>query len=177
MNDEKYTIADHTHRFGLWTAARAASKSLLSNKEIKGILEDMQLRIQVDLLRQEEDLTVLKYQEWFKGQCDTFKEKVKQLECKDIKKERISHGLAAKVISIYIKTVEVIPSKGLSTLSEVAFPPIDSILLKKINKVNNLSLDVIWSKYTWEQYIETIDKIVSLDPLQLMWKIESNWDY
>lgn len=83
--------------------------------------------------------------------------------------------MAAKIISIYIKTVEVIPTHGLSLLSNIAYPPIGGILLKVLNSKHKLKLKVNWSTFTWEQYADVIDGLNRLYPFIPRWKIEILW--
>jgi hypothetical protein len=83
--------------------------------------------------------------------------------------------LAAKIISIYIKTVEVIPTNGASTLSAVAFPPIDSILLRNINSKYKTKLNIRWSKFNWPAYISTIKALQQINGDRPMWQLESEW--
>jgi hypothetical protein len=177
MNDNTYSIDEHIHRFGLWAAARAANKSLLSNKEVQHVLEAIQLKDKVASLRSKSDLDDKYYTVWLKENCTTLINEIKNLDCKDLKKDRISYGLAAKLISIYIKVVEVIPSKGNSLLSKIAFPPVDSILLKQINKSNKIFKETTWSKYDWDNYLEVVQKLKTKNNNQPMWMIESNWVY
>jgi len=57
-------------------------------------------------------------------------------------KRKREFGIAAKILSIYIKTAEVIPSMRGSKISKVAFPPIDRYLLSGLKseiKIKNIS--------------------------------------
>jgi hypothetical protein len=175
MNDKIYTIEEHIHRFGLWAAARAANKSLLSNKEVQHVLGVIQIREKVASLKKVNNLNDNQYTIWLKENCTLLINEIKKLNCKELKKVRISYGLAAKLISIYIKVVEVIPNKGNSQLSQIAFPPVDSILLKHINKSKKIFIETTWSKYNWEEYLDVVQKLKSTNNNQPMWMIESNW--
>jgi hypothetical protein len=172
---KNFSIEEHIHRFGVWTAARAASKSLLSNLEIENLLEAIKLKDKISALRECGDLNHTSYSIWLKDCCDELIEAVNASECVTLKKKRFSHGLAAKVISIYIKTVEVIPTKGASTLSAVAFPPIDSILLRNINSKYNKKLNIRWSKFGWPEYTLTIQALQQINGDRPMWQLESEW--
>lgn len=48
-----YSIEEHTNRFGVWTAARAASKSRLKNKDVELIFKNVQLLQRVENLRKQ----------------------------------------------------------------------------------------------------------------------------
>lgn len=103
-----YTIQEHTHRYAVWASARAANKNLLS-KEISIIIEKLQPRNEVEKLKFQKNLTKLDYDNWLEKKGEEFIRIVKESSFYDSKKVRVSFGLAAKAISIYIKTVEVIP--------------------------------------------------------------------
>ncbi len=176
-----YNIDEHIHRFGVWTAARAASKSRLSNSEVAELIDTIRLRKKVEDLGKSNSLSVGFYHEWIKETGNTMLKTVSETEYKKTKKENFKNdnftfGLAAKIISIYIKTVEVVPSKGESPLSHIAYPPIDSILLKSINTVYGLNLRHQWSTFDWERYEKTMLMIRQLFPDLPMWKIEINWN-
>jgi hypothetical protein len=175
-----YSIDEHIHRFGVWTAARAASKSRLSNSELAELIDAISLRKKVENLRKFDPLTIDYYHQWIKETGNAMLKTVSETEYKKTKKENFkkdnfTFGLAAKIISIYIKTVEIVPSKGESPLSLIAYPPIDSILLKRINAVYGLNLRHQWSTFDWERYEETILKLRQLFPDMAMWRIEVNW--
>src|SRR4051812_22372687 len=107
-----YNIAEHTHRFGLWIVARASSRSLLSNNEIQKLLDSIKLRDEVEKLKQNPCLTDIDYMNWLTQKCNEIIEIFKGIQLETKKSKRMSFGLAAKIISIYIKTVEVLPSCG-----------------------------------------------------------------
>lgn len=65
MPIEDYSIEDHTHRFGLWTAARAASTSRFSNSEIAEFLEKCKLKESLQELRNSHSMDHEIYKEWF----------------------------------------------------------------------------------------------------------------
>lgn len=178
----KYNIDEHIHRFAVWTAARATSKSRLSNIEIADLIETVGLRKRVEILRGVNPLTDSYYHQWIKETGNDIVKTVKETVFKKTKKENFktnnfTFGLAAKVISIYIKTVDVIPSRGESALSIIAYPPIDSILLKCINLKYGLDLKHQWSTFDWDKYEEVILKIKKHFDNTAMWKIEENWDF
>lgn len=170
-----YDIDEHTHRFGVWTAARAASKSRLKNSEVETLIEEVNLREGVEYLRNHPSLTDQVYRDWIKGMGTSLMNRVENGMVTNFKKEQFSFGLSAKIISIYIKTVEVLPTGGQSTLSKVAYPPIDGILLRRFNKKHNIKVIKTWSKFCWDEYIGVIDVLMLEYPNIPMWQIEALW--
>lgn len=66
MDINTYSIDEHTHRFAVWTAARAASRSRLKNTEVQLLIDQSCLREQVQKLRLKADLTEMYYRNWIK---------------------------------------------------------------------------------------------------------------
>ncbi|WP_157580908.1 hypothetical protein [Segetibacter koreensis] len=78
-------------------------------------------------------------------------------------------------MSIYVKTVEIIPSKGMSKISHVAFPPIDRYLLSGLKKdlqIENIS----WSEMEEEAFMKLIDQLKEFMKEEPFWKLEYYWD-
>lgn len=97
-----------------------------------------------------------------------------------LKKEHdknISFGIAAKLISVYIKGAWVLHSPANCGLAAIIHPPIDSILLEAIDSTKGTDLH---TKYKWqkldrteyESLIETLRKIAGDRPF---WTIEEHW--
>jgi hypothetical protein len=120
--DNIYNFEEHIHRFACWTAARAASIGRYSNEEIKSIIDRLDLRGKILQLKQE-NIDHALYTEWFKGIVIQVKEAMQEIKKED-KLRNISFGIAAKVVSIYVKTAEVMTTDATSRLSEIAFPPL-----------------------------------------------------
>ena len=115
------------------------------------------------------------YRNWIKEIGERICQLVKEQDWGLFKHNTFHFGLAAKIISIYIKTVEVLPTKGTSLLAEIAYPPIDGILLRNLNTKNHLKLKVNWSTFEWGQYVNVVEEINRLYPLTPKWKIEVEW--
>ena len=175
----KYTIEEHLHRYACWTAARAASTSRFSNDEVAGFLLDCNLRENLEKLRIDGTVTHKDYRAWFVKQVESLLHCFGQYENPKIKGifRKTKFGIAAKMVSIYIKTVEVMPSKGTSNISMVAFPPIDSILLKKL--VSEKEIDILntaWSGMEETEFMEVIEKLKNIMGDQPFWKLEYFWN-
>ena len=175
MDINNYTIDEHAHRFAVWTAARAASRSRLKNTEVEHLINESDLRNAIDKLRQQPLLTEAEYRQWIKEIGSKICTLVIEKNWSVFKTENFHFGLAAKIISIYIKTVEVLPKVGTSTLACIAYPPIDGILLKNINKKHHVHLKTNWSTFDWDQYEHVINTLNELYPSVPKWKIETEW--
>lgn len=173
---DSYTIQKHIHNYGIWTAARAASISRLGNEQVRKILENINLKEKIEQLKQQ-SLTDKIYKNWIKTEGEALLEEVKNSNYGDFQKKKFCFGLAAKLISIYIKTVEVLPTKGKSKLSAIAYSPIDSFLLKNINYHLKLKLKTSWSTFNWQQYISTIEELKKIKKQQPWWKLEVYWSH
>lgn len=168
-----YTIEEHTHRFACWAAARAASISMFTNKEIAQIIHHVALKEELNELLSAKSITHDDYYNWFikiTDKVESTMSQTKRMKNERLLKRNISFGIAAKVVSIYVKTCEIIPKAGKSLLSQVAFPPVDSILLKKMG-----FNDIAWSTFNKETYLNVIRVIWQKTQGQPFWKIETNW--
>jgi len=172
---KNYTIEEHTHRFAVWTSARAASKSRLKNSEVQNLMESIKLRQRVEMLRNEPLLNDEYYHNWIFELGTKLVIDAKLIAETDFKRDQFTFGVAAKIISIYIKTAEVLPTCGKSNLSAIAYPPIDGILIRNFNAANNMSLRTAWSKFEWEDYKQVILAIRDRYPGVPMWQVESLW--
>lgn len=97
-----YNIEEHIHRYAVWTAARAASKSRLKNNEIDIIVTTVGLREAVKELQKNITLTEPVYRQWLKMRCEEIIAVVNERNWSDFKTKQFSFGLAAKIIAIYI---------------------------------------------------------------------------
>ena len=180
MNTEKYTIEEHIHRFAIWTSARAASKSRLKNEEVASLITESKLREKVLSINNDSLLTQMDYHNWIKQIGEEMLILVKnkaypETNKKNFKNDNFTFGIAAKIISIYIKTAVVLPSNGESNLAKIAYPPIDSILLKNINESYNKKFNTNWSKFDWLSYCEMILNLKDVFQCDLNWEIEQKW--
>lgn len=176
MKFEDYTIDEHIHRFAVWTAARAASVSRFSNTEIEQFISESKLREEVKIIRSNSSYSKEEYKTWFVAQVTNVLNFMNAYTQPKGKKRKISFGIAAKVVSIYIKTVEVIPTKGESILSKFAFPPIDSILLKTIKELKDVDVKrTTWSEMDENTFMETLDILIGVMGNNSYWSLEYYW--
>ena len=126
----------------------------------------------MELLRKQQ-ITSEMYREWFIIQVENV------LKCmeKNIAGKRegffrnTSFGIDAKVINIYVKTAEIIPNRGLSPISKVAFPPVDSYLLKGLKIKGKAG-----SRLDKDGFMNLILDLKKLNGDNPFWKLESSWD-
>lgn len=67
METTEYSIDEHTHRFAIWTAARAASRSGLKNIEVELLINQSNLKNEVERLRQLPSLNENIYKHWIQA--------------------------------------------------------------------------------------------------------------
>ena len=175
MTVDEYSIDEHMHRFAVWTAARAASRSRLKNSEVDYLIRASSLRDDIDKLRTNVDLTEPEYRSWLKNKGEEIVKLAHEKNWSDFKTKTFKFGLAAKIISIYIKTVEVLPTMGLSLLARVVHPPIDGILLRSISSTSVGKMKANWSTFEWPEYENTINRILIKYHSVPGWKIEHCW--
>ena len=163
---QNYNINGHIHNYAVWTAARAVQRRFqgATTKSISNAINDAGLKAKF----LDSDI---------KWTDDKF-EKIHE-EAIEILKSNLAnctYGRAAKIIAIYIKTAIVLPSKGENSLSKVAFPPIDNILLSNLK-----DKDIIESKPIWTQIKDSdaffiiITQIKTFLKHEPLWKIECFW--
>ncbi|MGN6194705.1 MAG: hypothetical protein ACTHOB_07180 [Ginsengibacter sp.] len=170
--ENEYSIDEHIHRYACWTAARAASISRFSNNEIGQFIFENNLQKELDNIKKGV-ITSDEYKRWFVMQTKGILESMKKYNGKTDQKlfRNISFGIAAKVVSIYVKTAEIIPSRGLSRISNIAIPPIDSYLLKGL-KIKTKA----WSTLNKEEYMKLVNEIEERNEGRPFWKLEYYWN-
>jgi hypothetical protein len=175
--NQEYTFEEHSHRYACWTAARSASISRFSNIEIAGFIQRISLRLKLEKLRAQKNVAHWQYKNWFIENVRLLKEEMETNSVRiPAKHRKISFGIAAKVMSVYVKTYEVITSKGRSNLSQVAFPPIDRFLLSGLTGgVRGLQIKP-WSQLQEKEFLLLIEKLRSYVGDNPFWTIEENWN-
>jgi hypothetical protein len=173
-----YSIEEHKHRFAAWAAGRAATVNGCRFKveAAKNILEKSGMKEvarNIDNLPQPEDFDVF-------HKC--WREDV-IVAAKPLGLE-FTHGVAAKLINIYLKSVYVCGENHAEPKVRAIHPPIDSVLLDDLYNQNIGDLKsewqkarkARWSKLTSNEYediIKAVQKVIP--PSQGLWKIEEYW--
>ncbi len=172
-----YDIEEHKHRFAAWAASRAAHRGVAGFKVEMGklILENIgfnRQRYHPDMLPRP-------------GELDAFH--LYWRECSlwiaDQIGFTISHGVAAKLINVYLKSRFVVSAVHNHPNVTDLHPPIDSILLSglrpKLNSAQKEALDAAcphgWSNLCSKGYQSVIDIVREHLNHQPMWMIEQYW--
>jgi hypothetical protein len=125
-----YSIEAHKHRFSAWAAGRAATvngcrfkvkaaKNILENSGMKEVAKN------IDNLPQPEDFDVF-HQCWRENVIGAAK----------FLGLVFTHGVAAKLINIYLKSVYVCGENHAEQKVRVIHPPINSVLLDDLYNQN-----------------------------------------
>jgi hypothetical protein len=172
-----YTIEDHKHRFAAWAAGTAASIKgcRFSVEQGKAILETAKLN---QLLAGPNNLplpeeTDIKHREWRRSVIGAAKEH----------ELLFTHGVAAKLINIYLKASFVCGGYHDHARVRALHPPIDGLLLNELSAQNvggfrdvwNEARKIRWSKLNSEQYENVISKIRQAMPNNALWEVEKYW--
>ncbi len=172
-----YNIETHKHNFAVWTAARAVQRNFTNSKTIATAIQKSQLHSKVRELEMK-NISEADFDIWHR---DIAKEILKAIPIKE-KDIREPYGRAAKIIAIYIKTYHILGNPN-SSLSSVAHPPVDRILLSGLFKKNKefTKLDVsdtAWTNLTENAYFEVINELRIIQKkmeYEYFWMIESDW--
>ncbi len=91
--------------------------------------------------------------------------------------KRVSFGIAARLVSVYLKGALLLHGEVDSPAVAHVHPPIDRLLLKALDTRFNtrLSKRFKWQKIGRAAYQELIDELRELDPDQPLWLLERHW--
>lgn len=172
-----YSIEEHKHRYAAWASSRASSVKgcRFSVRQGKMLVESAGLN---SLLNKPDDLPSVdnideQHREW----------RHTIIQSAEAMGLILTHGVAAKLINMYFKTVFVCGGYAAHERVKVLHPPIDAVLLKSLNS-NNIgnkqdlwkkALKAKWSKFTSDEYEEVIAGIKELIGTEPFWKIEQYW--
>ncbi|MEE4246199.1 MAG: hypothetical protein V2I33_12360 [Kangiellaceae bacterium] len=173
-----YSIEEHKHRFAAWAAGRAANVNgcRFTVEQAKKVLEDAGLNIvahSVMNLPDPKDFDCT-HEEW--------RERV--IEASKSIGLNFTHGVAAKLINIYLKSIFVCSNEHNSAKVKAIHPPIDSVLLDALYKQDisgkrkdwQAARKARWSKLSSKQYQAVINAIKEALPSKSgLWEIEEFW--
>lgn len=171
-----YTIHNHCHRFALWTAATAANTSTCRFSVAMGsaLLEQAQLPLSVAALPALEDIDAA-HRAW----RTTL---VTAAQAQGL--AGFSHGIAAKLINIYCKTMFVCGGHAENPVVARLHPPVDSLLLDRLYRLDIGGLaqqvwkparDQRWTRLSSTQYEAVIAGMVQACAGQPLWTMEQHW--
>jgi len=174
----KYTINDHKHNFAIWTSARAVQRNFTTTKIIGNAINNSNLQEEViELIKS--NVTSEKFDKWHNIIAERL---IANFPMQDGKPNNL-YGRVAKIIAIYIKTYHIFENPT-SSLSKVAHPPIDRILLSnlfnknKAWKIFNVQ-KTAWTNIDRNKYFEIIDalrNIQSENNFEYFWMVEYFWN-
>ena len=172
-----FDIREHKHRYAAWAASRASSVKGCRFSVLQGklLLERMGLESIVDMPQQlpsVEDIDE-KHREW-RNSLITEAEKMGLV---------FSHGVAAKLLNMYLKTLFVCGGHETNAKVAALHPPIDALLLKELRKKNvggfkehwKRAEKRKWSKFKSEHYEEVIIFVRKSMGGEPLWKVERYW--
>jgi len=173
-----YTIEEHKHRYTAWAASRAASTktrrfNVLQGKNIIEAIGLNRLIANPNLLPTPAHIDS-KHREW--REAAILAAKTKDLT-------GFSHGVAAKLINVYLKGAFVCAGHENHPNVAALHPPIDSLILDQLHAGNvgeqgeqwAAARKRRWSKFTSEEYESVISAIKTTMGGSDLWKIEAYW--
>lgn len=171
----EYSIEEHRHRFAAWAAGRAASVNgcRFPVEEAKGILERTGMNTFIfhpEHLPLPHDIDSI-HREWRR----------KVIEAAH--GYPFTHGVAAKLINIYLKAAFVCGGSHDDDRVRALHPPIDSVLLEELYRRNidnrksvwDEARRIRWSNFTSDQYEKVIRNIREAMKGAALWEVERYW--
>lgn len=168
-----YNLSIARHRFYSWAACRAAQAGSAKAKrneflvalDKSGVVEYINHPPHPSQSQEDFDAT---YFQWVDNVV---------VFIKDNYNKAIPFGVAAKLISIYLKGAYVLHSKVDDPLAQKIHPPIDSILLKAIDKFHRTQFDNTykWQKLDKNDYKYLIEELRKINGSEAFWVIEKHW--
>lgn len=172
-----YTIEVHKHRFSAWAAGRAANVNgcRFTVQQAKQILEAAELNL---LLSDPNNLPLPQDTD---TQHRIWRNNV--IMAAEDHGLTFTHGVAAKLINIYLKAGFVCGGYHEHANVQALHPPIDSVLLDELSARNfgghrrawNVARKIRWSNFDSQQYETVICNIRNAMPNQGLWEIEQCW--
>lgn len=183
-----YTLVEHRHRFAAWAASRAAGTSKLCRFSVesgKALLEAAALPdCTADCsIVPEPDHFDAAHRAWRETMLDEVRRRP------GFTTGCFTHGVAAKLINIYLKAVVVCAVPEPRNLSEAdrnriggIHPPIDRVLLNGLARSNlgnaakwRAYAALGWSNYTSSQYEDVIGEMKRVSDGVPLWRLEEHW--
>ena len=172
-----YDIKEHKHRYAAWAASRASSVKGCRFKVRQGemIIKHIKLNDLIDCLDKLPDSS--EFDDFHRESRDKAISRAKELGLK------FTHGVAAKLINIYMKTIFICGGHSEHDKTKSIHPPIDALLLKALHQKNigepkavwHEANKIRWSKFNSEQYEKVIKNICEVQKGEPLWKIEEHW--
>lgn len=172
-----YSIHEHAHRFAVWTAGTAARTkgNRFKVKQAKVILEGAGFDA-VFLTKNLPKASIIdrEHDRWRDAVI------VAASQCGF----KITHGIAAKLINVYLKTVFVTVKGAGEESVDGLHPPFDSLLLKGLKKADSDTkrkkewarlAKLGWSKWNADDYRRAVELGRQERANRPFWTIEEHW--
>ncbi|MFJ7142404.1 MAG: hypothetical protein ACN6OP_08010 [Pseudomonadales bacterium] len=173
-----YDIAEHLHRYTAWAASRAASTKTCRFDVSTGktIIEATGLHLLLagpQLLPSPEHIDA-QHKIWRETAIEAARNKGLV---------GFGHGIAAKLINVYLKGAFVCAGQELHPHVQALHPPIDKLLLDELYDQDVGGLRAVWaqarkqrwSKFDAEQYQAVINGIREVLTGRPLWHVEAYW--
>lgn len=173
-----YDIQEHKHRYAAWAASSAANTKTCRFAVAKGkrIIEDIglhHLHADPNQLPEPGDLD-RQHRQWREDA---------QFSAASLGLDGFTHGIAAKLINMYLKGVFVCGGHEAHPKVAALHPPIDALLLGALSGPNageHLThwsglRKAKWSKFSSEDYENVIGIVRQTQAGDALWKIEEHW--
>lgn len=174
-----YTIEEHKHRFSAWAAGTASrvkncrftveqAKKILEKAGLKQVLLDGPER-----LPSPQDIDTY-HKKWRESVIEAAKEF----------KLNFTHGVAAKLINMYLKSAFICGGYHEHDNVKSLHPPIDKVLLDALSQSKeavsykaawSAARKIRWSKLNSQEYENVIRNIRAFMADQALWKVEKYW--
>lgn len=175
-----YDIDEHRHRLAVWAASRASTVKgcRYDSKQGEWLINSLGLS---DFCREINRMpTRSDFDAWHR---DLRFKCVKDLAKNPKLELPFTHGLAAKLINMYIKIAFVCGAGASTDASAYVHPPIDRILLKTLALQNvggkrdfwKARYQHGWSKFGSDEYESVIENIKAVMGTRPLWAIEEYW--
>ena len=173
-----YSITDHKHRYCAWAASRAASTKTCRFNVLQGksIIEDVGLD---KLLQGPHQLPA-------PNMIDNYHRDWRQTamtSAAGMKLVGFSHGVAAKLINVYLKGAFVCGGHASDPSVAALHSPIDALLLDALYEANIGQQNeawaearrLRWSKLDSDEYERVISAIRTAMSGRPLWEVEEHW--
>ena len=173
---DEYSLKTHSHNFAAWAAGRAAFRAF-AVKDVgeTQLAKNLLVECGLDKIESVDQLPAVgkydeKHKEWRNRMCEM--------------RQKLSHGRAAKIINIYMKTRFICGQNSEHVKIAVIHPPVDSQLLDCLAKINFKGHEKEWRHFhskKWTKFSSSdYEDVMSLIKKSLgnipLWKIEKYWN-
>jgi len=173
-----YTLEDHRHRLAAWAASTAARASKVCRFTVAHGAEILE---EAGFNQSFQSPKSLPDPEQLDATHAIWRASV--IDAAERRKYPFKHGIAAKLINVYLKVRLVCGSHGADEKVQALHPPIDRVLLTGLEEKNVGEMKrewaeakrIGWSKYDSRQYQEVVGLIRRAIPGQPLWTIERYW--